>query len=92
MARQHETRMMNHPSSPSARPKPKQRTVIQMLSSMPKRICTTPITSAMEKNCPWKSRNFTEGNHVLMLMPKNEPHSSPNATVDTPHSVANHAA
>ena len=63
-----------------------------MLSSMPKRICTTPITSAMEKNCPWKSRNFTEGNHVLMLMPKNEPHSSPNATVDTPHSVANHAA
>lgn len=55
---------------------------------MPKRICTTPITSAMEKNCPWKSRNFTEGNHVLMLMPKNEPHSSPNATVDTPHSVA----
>ena len=50
------------------------------------------MTSAMEKNCPWKSRNFTEGNHVFMLMPKNEPHSSPKRTVETPHSVANHAA
>ena len=46
----------------------------------------------MEKNCPWKSRNFTEGNHVFMLMPKNEPHSSPKRIVITPHSVANHAA
>ena len=27
-----------------------------------------------------------------MLMPKNEPHSSPKRIVDTPHKVANHAA
>ena len=51
-----------------------------------------PITSAMEKNCPWKLKNFTEGNHSCMLIPKNDPQKSPKATVASPHIVANHAA
>ena len=84
--------MMNHPNCPSARLRPKLRTVIQILSVIPKSICTMPMTSAMEKNCPWKSKNFTEGNHVFILIPKNEPQNRPKATVDKPHIVANHAA
>ena len=51
-----------------------------------------PMASAMEKNLPWKSKNGIPGNHSFMLMPKNDPHSRPNATVIAPHSVANHAA
>ncbi len=63
-----------------------------MLSSMPKRICTTPITNAIEKKLPWKSRNLTEGKYAFRFMPNTEPHGSPHATVVTPHNVANHAA
>ena len=63
-----------------------------ILSTMPNMICTRPMASAIEKNWPWKSKKWIDGNHFDMLMPKNEPHSSPKRIVDTPHSVANHAA
>ena len=92
MASTHDTRMMNQPSCPKACVMPKQRAVVQMLSAMPKRICTTPIASAMEKNFPWKSRNGTVGNHSDMEMPKNEPQIPPKTIVMMPHNVANHAA
>ena len=53
---QPERRIMNHPKRPKVDVKPKSLVCKQMLSNIPKRICTTPNASANEKNWFWKSR------------------------------------
>ncbi len=83
---------ISQPSAPKAYLKPKARVMPHTLIAIPKRICTIPIASAMEKNLPWKSKKGTEGKYSARFIPKNEPQNPPKRIVAEAHSVANQAA
>ena len=75
MARQHETSMMNHPNSPSARPKPKSRTVIQMLERHAEKDLHHADHQRDGEELSLEIEEFHRGGtSPCMLMPKNEPH------------------